>query len=519
MPQALEAASWRPAASPPPAPGTVFAQRGDRPADVAQRYGVDEQALLQANPGLREDQHLLPGQDIRLPQSEDGGLSPAFAGVSAAVGREGLVQALQDKAYRAGREAPQHATDVHVMRAVGTAHEAGVLDHKFGSAGRYNAPGQRMLYTAPDVASVLHEGAAYAKDGQHALAGKSVVELNFRATLDAAGKGGVSDIAEGARRVGLPVSALTEPKGGKPPSLLNQLTGEHPYTLSQQASKGASDMGATALRAPAATCDAQIDILPRNAQPHQITPLQVTRYDATGRVTAGPPAAGLVRPMPVDTQPYVDGPLSKRAGDRSAANQAPEAAGTTRVDRARQFLTDAQAGYPRASSVRYGAAGGAAAALIDAGVRASRGEQVDGVRVAGDAAQATALGGVAAKAVDGLAPRVGRFGLVKAGGAVGAVLQAGVSGVDNVQAYRAGKISGARAAANTVVDTGTALVAGGTGAAVGAAVGSVVPIAGTAVGAVTGFVVGVGVHYAIGAADKALGLTSRAKDWLTSKWQ
>jgi hypothetical protein len=51
---------------------------------------------------------------------------------------------------------------------------------------------------------------------------------------------------------------------------------------------------------------------------------------------------------------------------------------------------------------------------------------------------------------------------------------------------------------------------------VGAAVGSVVPVAGTAVGAVVGFGVGVGAHYAIGALDKATGVTSAAKDALAS---
>ena len=228
MPQALEAAGWRPAASPPPAPGTVYAQRGDRPADVAQRYGVDAQALLRANPGLREDQHLLPGQDVRLPDSEVSGLSPAVAGVAGAAGRESVVNALQGKAYEAGRIAPQQAFSGTVLRSVPTAHEGGVLDHNYGSPGRYNAPGQGMLYTAPDAASVLHEADAYAKDGKHPLGGRTVVEMEFRATPDAAGQGGVSDIAEGARRVGLPVSALTEPKGGKPPSLLHQLAGEQP---------------------------------------------------------------------------------------------------------------------------------------------------------------------------------------------------------------------------------------------------------------------------------------------------
>ena len=105
---------------------------------------------------------------------------------------------------------------------------------------------------------------------------------------------------------------------------------------------------------------------------------------------------------------------------------------------------------------------------------------------------------------------------MRAGGAVGALVQAGVSGYGNYNAYSAGEINGERAIANTVVDTGTAIIAGATGAAVGAMVGSVVPVAGTAVGAVVGFGVGVGAHYAIQAADAVTGLTQAAKDSLTS---
>jgi hypothetical protein len=157
--------------------------------------------------------------------------------------------------------------------------------------------------------------------------------------------------------------------------------------------------------------------------------------------------------------------------------------------------------------------GGAAATLIDAGVRASRGGSVNAGQVATATATNAVVGGGAAKAVDLLAPRIG---LVKAGGAVGALVQAGVSGYGNVQAYRAGEISGSRAVANTAVDTGTALAAGAAGAWVGGAVGSVVPVAGTAVGAVVGFGVGVAAHYAIGQLDKVTGFTSAAKDALTS---
>lgn len=539
MPQALQATGWREASAPPPAAdAVVYAQRGDRLADVARRHGVDEQQLREANPALALAQSLPAGQPVRLPQPA-GELAPAVAGVAAAGGREGLVQALQSRAYEAGRTAPQAAFDAPVLRAVPTRFEAGMLDHHFGSPGRYNAGGQGMLYTSPDAAAMLHENAAYASGGRHPLADKSVLEMQFRATPDALGRGGVADLAEGARQVGLPREAFTEVKGGRSPSWLHQLAGEHPYTLPQQASKGASDAGATALRAPSATGGEQIDVLPRNAQPHQLSPLQLTRHDAAGAVASRVPAAGVVQPMPADTRSYADGPLDKAAGVRpamqhaagasprlaaadapgrplGAANQGPEAPQPGRAAALRQGLTGAQEGYPRAASTRYGAVGGGAATLIDAGVRAAQGQSVAVGEVATATATNAALGGGAAKAVDLLTPRLG---LVKAGGAVGGLVQAGVSGYTNVQAYRAGEINASRAVANTVVDTGTAVAAGAAGAWVGAAVGSVVPVAGTAVGAVVGFGVGVGAHYAIGALDKATGFTSAAKDALASGLQ
>ncbi|MDT9000927.1 LysM domain-containing protein [Paucibacter sp. APW11] len=539
MTQALQAAGWReqPGAASPPSAGVVHAQRGDHLADIAARYGLDEAALRAANPNLGASQQLAAGQALRLPEAK-AELNAAVAGVAGATGREGLVQALQAKAYEAGRVAPQTAFDGTLHRALPSAYEAGALNHNYGSPGRYNAPGQGMLYTSPDAASMLHENAAYAGTGQHPLAGKTVLELGFKATPDAAGRGGVADLAEGARRAGLPEQALTEPKGGKSPSLLHQLAGEHPYTLPQQASKGASDAGASALRAPSATGGSQIDILPRNTRPDQIRPQQLTRHDAAGKAAPAQPATGVIDPMPADTRRYTPGALDKSAGARpalversggkayaptdapgrplAAGNQSLEAPAGTAAGRLRQAAGGATEGYPRAASTRYGAVGGAAATLIDAGVRASRGEQV----AAGQVAQATAsnavLGAGAAKAVDALTPRLG---LVKAGGAVGALVQAGFSGYGNAQAYRAGQISGARAVANTVVDTGTAAAAGAAGAAVGAAVGSIVPVAGTAVGAVVGFGVGVGAHYAIGALDKATGFTSAAKGTLAAGLQ
>ena len=122
-----------------------------------------------------------------------------------------------------------------------------------------------------------------------------------------------------------------------------------------------------------------------------------------------------------------------------------------------------------------------------------------------------------------------RVSELRSGGVIGGAVQATVSGYTNYQDYSAGEITGERAIANTIVDTGTAVAAGATGAAAGALVGSVVPVAGTAVGAVAGFAVGVGAHYAIQAVDSVTGFTDSAKeslanglesagDWLKSWW-
>jgi hypothetical protein len=157
--------------------------------------------------------------------------------------------------------------------------------------------------------------------------------------------------------------------------------------------------------------------------------------------------------------------------------------------------------------------GGAVATMVDAAVAASQGKQVQAGHVARDLATNTALGAGSAKVLDAVAPRLG---LVKAGGAVGGAIGAGVSGYQNFQAYKAGEIKGSEAVANTVVDTGTAVAAGAAGAAAGAAVGSVVPVAGTAAGAVAGFAVGVGVHYGIQALDSVTGATDSAKHALAS---
>lgn len=527
------------AAASGPQDQTVHARAGETVQDVAQRTGVSSQAIHDANPDLANPDHLLAGQPIRIPAQEpDSANSPAVAGVAGAVGREGLVQSQMQKAYDAGQAAPQEAFDGKVLRGVPTAFEDGVLDHTKGSPGRYNSPGERLIYTSPDLPSVFKEAAPYTPAGKAPLAERSLVELHYTAAPDAQGRGGVADLAKGAQQVGLPVESLTQPKGGHQPSLLHRITGEHPYTLPQQAAKGAIDAGASGLRAPSAEAKAQINVVPANTRPGQLKPVSVVRHDAQGLPGLSQPA-NHIKPLPANDKPVTPGPLDRAAGARpplqeqtvngqlqrryagasetgrplSAGHQSLEPRAPKLAPRLEQAVTGAREGYPRASSLRYGAAGGAAATLVDAAISAAQGKPVQAGQVARDAALNGGMGAASGKVIDAIAPRLG---LVKAGGAVGGAIEAGVSGYHNYQAYKTGQITGSQAVANTVVDTGSAVAAGAAGAAVGAAVGSVVPIAGNAVGAVAGFAVGVGVHYGIRALDSATGVTDKAKQALAS---
>lgn len=458
----------------------------------------------------------------------------AAHGVAGAVGRESAVQSLMHKAYQAGVNAPQSSFDGSVYRSVPTRFEQTAIDYTQvkGSVGRYNAASESLIYTSPNRAAAEHEAGAYAKAGQHPLEGRSLVSMDFHAKPDVQGRHGVADLAEGARQAGLPVQALTDPKGNKSPSLLYQLAGEHPYSLGQQAAKGAADAGASAIRAPSATGEPQIDIIPRNTHPSQLTPRTIQAF-ADGQGGPLRSAEGLVRPMPdfassSANDPAVrEGPLQKPAGQTTGPdvkNQWPEDPNQSQVQRARQWATNSQEGYPRASSVGYGAAGGVAASLAQDAWTAVRGGPVDGVQAATHAMEAGALGAAAGKATDILARPLG---LRAAGGAVTGALEAATSTARNTDAFRRGDIRAAQATANIAVDTGTAVGAGVAAAAAGtfvgtaasaavagSALGSVVPIAGTAVGAVAGFAVGAVAYVAVQKSAEISGLMDSAKTHL-----
>lgn len=458
-----------------------------------------------------------PAWDEPAPDSGDaglnGGVSSAAFGTLGAMGREGAVTGLMDRAYEAGRTAPQEPFSGTVYRAVGQpAHEATALDHRYGNPGRYNAAGERMIYTSPDIHSVALEAGAYAKPGEPAMAGRSLIALDYQAVPDAEGRGGVANLREGLRNVGLPVDALTDAKGAKSPSWLYLLTGEHPYSLGQQAGKGAADAGASALRGPAATGAAdQIDLIPRNTDPSQLKASTVLRFGADGVPGLTEPAPH-VAALPANDKAFTEGPLDKQAGRSgpNAAHQAPEKPAPTLWERASQAARGTPDGAQRANSGRYGAAGGAALSLGADAWAAAHGQDVDLVASGASATTAAAMGYGAARGADLLTPRLGLRG---AGGAVAGIVEGAVSTGTNAQAYRRGEVTAARATANIVVDTTTAMAAGATGAGVGAMVGTAipVPVVGTAVGAVVGFVVGAGAYVAVKYAGEASGALDAAK--------
>lgn len=428
------------------------------------------------------------------PTGSDGGLATrppeqehatSASGLAGAGGREAAVQGLLWRSYQAGLMAPQQGFDGDLYRGVGSRFADSFLEHSHSarSGGRYNAPGQPLIYTSPSEAEAAGEAGAY-----RGMAGRTMTRANFSAAPDSAtGRGGVADVFAGLTEQRLSPSALTVPKGGGDGPLLYRALGEHPYSMSQQVGKGATDAGASALRAPSATGGEQIDIIPRNTQPAQITPLDRVPYDPTTGTPGPVEPAATARPMPPDTAVARSGLLEMPAGEAG-----------------------------RASSVRYGAAGGGIASLGSDLYRLGKGEDVSGGEIAVNAATGTLAGGGAARSFDALAPRMGggMAGTVKAGGVVGGLLEGGLSAFNNAEAYRSGRESASQATANTLVDTGLGIGAGASGAALGAAIGSLIPGAGTAVGAGLGFLGGMAGSYLMHKLADNTGFTDWAKHGL-----
>src|SRR5579883_1114135 len=338
-------------------------------------------------------------------------------GVAGAAGRESAVQMLLQRSYGAGYDAPRASFNGDIYRNIQTEHWENFLDHSYAArgGGRYNAPGEPLIYACPTRDESVDETNAYS-----GIADRTVVRSHYETAVDpATGRGGIAEIESGMAEHRIARSAFTQPKGKGPPPLGYRLLGEHPYSMPQQAAKGAEDAGASGIRAPSATGGTQIDIIPRNTAPSQITPLDRVDHDK-GR-TAGPTeSASAAKSMPEDASRPAPGPIEMPAGEAG-----------------------------RAGSARYGAAGGGAMALIRDVGRYRRGE-VSAGGVAKDAALAVGTGAASGVAFDALAPRLGggAAGAVKAGGAVSGVLDGGFSTWNNAQAYRAGQETASQATAN-----------------------------------------------------------------------
>jgi LysM repeat protein len=516
-----------------------YAKNGDTLADIGARHGVDAAQMERANPDIRNGNYLLAGQTVKVPheQKQSDLTNPAVAGVSGSGGRESMVQSQMDRAYRAGNSAPQEPFNGDVQRSVPTRRESGVLNTKYPADAaqpqRYNDASTRAIYTSDGKPAAIAEAHAYQQPDQALMADRTLFDIRYTAQPDASGRGGVANLNTGMAQEGFSRGAFATPKGGSSPSATNILLGEHPYTLPQQAAKGAADAGASAVRAPSAVGPYdQIDILPRNTNPSQLQPNTMTRYDANGVAGATQPA--VANPMPVNDLAAQNGKVQQPAGggvanqgkteakplvDKATGQRLPANELTKNVvENTTNRATGAADGHPRASSVRYGAAGGAAGSLINDSVRAFKGENVSTGEVVKNAATSTVVGSGAAKVTDALTPKLGG---VRAGGVVAGVIEAGTSTVRNAELYKDGKITAAQATANTTVDVGVAVAAGASGAGLGAVIGTAIfPGVGTAGGAAIGFVAGMGTHYAIQAFGAATGAFDKAKaglaDALTS---
>jgi hypothetical protein len=412
---------------------------------------------------------------------------PGATGLAGAAGREGSVQGLLSRSYDAGFHAPQYDFDGEVYRGVKSPYADTFLDHTKGAkwGGRYNAPGLSLIYTSPSASEAAGEAGAYEGMGE-----RSLMRSRYSASLDpTTGTGGVADLFRGMYAENLAESAVTVPKGKGQGPLSYRVLGEHPYSMSQQMGKGATDAGASAIQAPSATGGEQIDIIPRNTAPSQIQPIDRVPYDRAGAPQAVEPAT-TAKPMPPDLMAQKPGMLDMRAGSRD-----------------------------RASSLRYGALGGGVASLgSDLYERVANGRNVSGGEMVVDTAAGTAIGGGSALAFDALAPRLGAGmpGALKAGGAVGGLLEGGFSTIQNAEAYRAGQQTASQATANTLVDTGVGLGAGATGAAIGASIGSIIPGAGTAIGAGLGFLGGMAGSFLVHKLADQSGFSGWAKHGLNN---
>lgn len=434
--------------------------------------------------------------------TEESLLPASVTGRSGAAGREGFVQTQAQRAYDAGLHAPQVDFSGTLHRNVDGRRWEGYANHLFGDArgGRYNDPGQRLIYASPSADEALNEMAAYSRKGQDPLAKKAHVEFDYQAHPDpATGRGGMADVSSNMSELGLLPSALTEHKGGtiepadrpwmdqklgrfgRPDhrSWLSHFTGEDPYLHSRALGRGAREAGASSIRVPSATGGNQIDIIPVNTDPTQLQYQRHDTYDASGIPTSHIDAEHLNQ----------HGPTGSGKGVMPPGNAPIPDSNPLSPDNVKHFSPEESPGRTqRAGAVRYAALGsGAVSALHN--INAVRHGQMGIGEAASNTALNTGVGAASGWANDALSHRLGGGwkGALKGGALVDAVTSGLFSTWDNAKAYGAGKETAGQATANVLVDTGIGVGSGMAGAAAGAALGSVIPVAGTAVGALVGF--------------------------------
>ena len=495
-----------------------------------------------------------PATDTHDPSS---GLPAPVVSRAGAQSRENLIQTQNQHAYEAGRQAPQIDFDSTLHRNIPASRWEGYADHRFGDAegGRYNAPGERMIYTSPSAGEARGEMGAYARPDVHPLADMAHTETHFTANRDpSTGRGGVADISGNLSELGIQRSALTEEHGGRIApvqrtgldrilgnvgtaidrrlgthlgdtlprpdhrSWLSHITGEDPYMHTRALGQGATDAGASAIRVPSATGGNQLDIIPQNTNPQQLQYEQHTMHDSAG-ASHGPvvDAAHINQHGPGGTgrgvMPLGDAPIPTQ--------------NRLNPGHAQHFTAENSPGRTqRAGAARYGMAG---AGLVSGLTNLN--EVLHGRRGVGEAlvdtAANTGLGGVSAVASEALAQRMGgsvartgtglrnSLAAARPGFKAGAVVDAVTSGLfstwDNAAAYRSGRETAGQATANVLVDTGVGVTSGLAGAAAGAAIGSVIPVAGTAVGALVGFGAGMAGSWLANRAISASGVADWAK--------
>ena len=407
-------------------------------------------------------------------EEDDGLLAPIF-GRAGGQSRQNFMREQASKAYRAGNTAPQIDFSDTLYRTVPSDPNrvAGALDHRWSDigGGRYNDPGNRMIYGSPSARESIGEMGAYGS-----MADQTMVEFDYKANIDATtGRGGVADVRGNLSSLGVTESALTAHKGGSGPDFWHRLAGEDPYLHSRAVGQGAVDAGASGLRVPSATGGNQVNIIPTNTDPSQVAYRQHTPYDGAGR-----PTTTIVDPTKVNAMP---------AGGATAPGPHP-------VHTDPNFAANSPKATNRAGSARYGAlaAGGMSAVRnFDAWMDG----EMSGAEALGRTGVDAGLGGLTGVADDFLTPRLGgglRGGL-KAGGVIDAATSGLFSTWDNAGAYERGDVTAGEATANVLVDTGVGVSSGLAGAAAGAAIGSVIPVAGTAIGAGIGFLGGMAGSY------------------------